>query len=101
MNANATAQVIQSQLPPLPPCQLWYWEDGRWWPNSYGDRQTIEGVQRNPAFTYAIVTITPPMQPASDEEIHKWFLGSDASKFGEDDFTKGYKAAERQLGVRE
>lgn len=72
-NANATAQVIQPQLPPLPECVLWLSEEGQWVELKKGTREECESHLRlcDPQETYAIVTVTPPQTPASEAEIYE------------------------------
>lgn len=101
-NTKATAQVIQPPPPPLPECVLLWMPHGkptRWSVCHIGTKAECEKCGNSDGETYALVTITPPQTPASEEEIRDAYDNDDAA-CGIRPFTRGYEAAERRLGVR-
>lgn len=100
-NANATAKIVQPQLPPLPPHWLFVPDDGKWKLLTSGTRQECDAYINRPGRdrAYALITVTPPQTPASDEEIRDAYDNDDAA-CGIRQYTHGYRAAERRLGLR-
>lgn len=99
---NATAEIIQPPLPPLPECVVLMQVGQSWTPGIAGTREECNEFVNDDAYTYAIITLTPPAPVRTAASINDvldayqlngWGLGM----YGL--FKAGWRAAERHHGI--